>query len=44
MRGAAVYPEPTVAAVPMFQGSDTLKDTAVTMPVIGWMVATPTAV
>ena len=42
--GATVYPAPIVAPVPTAQGSSLLKETAVTMPVIGCIVAIPTAV
>jgi len=33
--GATVYPAPIVAPVPVAQESEILKDTAVTIPVIG---------
>ena len=41
--GVTVYPKPIVAPVPTAQGSDTLKETAVTIPVIELIVAIPTA-
>ena len=42
--GAAVYPAPIVAPVPVAQESDSSKDTAVTIPVIASIVAIPTAI
>ena len=41
--GVTVYPKPIVAPVPVAQESDMLKETAVTIPVIGCIVAIPTA-
>ena len=43
--GVTVYPRPIVAPVPTHQGSVVeLNPTAVTIPVIGCIVAIPTAV
>ena len=42
--GATVYPAPIVAPVPTHHGFVVLLNpTAVTIPVIGWIVAIPTA-